>query len=96
MLIQLYSVLHMQRYKKYPTDLTVFKIFAVFKFHRFPGFPRLSNTLLFSQLQNLSETSSFQGHQPTIKNQHDIKSVKSVKSVGRYNYLRQINVICWR
>ena len=32
MLIQLYSVLHMQRYKKYPTDLTVFKIFAVFRF----------------------------------------------------------------
>ncbi len=27
MLIQLYSVLHMQRYKKYPTDLTVFKLF---------------------------------------------------------------------
>ena len=73
MLIQLYSVLHMQRYKKYPTELTVFKIFAVFRFSQiywiFQIFwiSQITQHSLIFKLQNLSETSSFQGHQPTIK-----------------------------
>ena len=66
MLIQLYSVLHMQRYKKYPTDLTVFKIFAVFRFSQIYWISQIIQYSLIFKLQNLSETSSFQGHQPTI------------------------------
>lgn len=66
MLIQLYSVLHMQRYKKYPTDLTVFKIFAVFRFSQISWISQIIQYSLIFKLQNLSETSSFQGYQPTI------------------------------
>ena len=66
MLIQLYSVLHIQRYKKYPTDLTVFKIFAVFRFSQIYWISQIIQYSLIFKLQNLSETSSFQGYQPTI------------------------------
>ena len=66
MLIQLYSVLHMQKYKKYPTDLTVFKIFAVFRFSQIYWISQIIQYSLIFKLQNLSETSSFQGYQPTI------------------------------
>lgn len=63
MLIQLYSVLHMQRYKKYPTDLTVFKIFAVFRFSQiywifpdlldFPDNPILSYFQITKPVRNI-------------------------------------------
>ena len=66
MLIQLYSVFAHAKVQKYPTDLTVFKIFAVFRFSQIYWISQIIQYSLIFKLQNLSETSSFQGYQPTI------------------------------
>ena len=67
MLIQLYSVLHMQRYKKYPTDLTVFKIFTVFKISQISWISQIIQYSLIFTITKPVRNILFQGHQPTIK-----------------------------